>query len=312
MRNINSFPKEAKTQEVKDTILAGLFVLPFAAIHFGAQIIFPFLLSVSFCVLFDFGGQFLFSAKPKKFDLTSVLTGMIIAFSLPATSPKYFYIIAAAFATLVTKHPFGGYGNNIFNPAAGGLAFVTISFSEEFFDYSALQREIDSGVRVLGALREWHLPELDKFHVLIGNQLGSMGSTQILAIVVCLAYLCYKKAISGRIVWPFLLTCSAIALAFPRAGGCRLESLFYELFSGMLLFSAVFMFTDPVTAPELPISRVLYGVLSGVLVMLFRYFGRFEEGVVFVVLIVNSLAKGIDAIAKKYRRRKKRLKQVRH
>jgi Na+-translocating ferredoxin:NAD+ oxidoreductase RnfD subunit len=70
------------------------------------------------------------------------------------------------------------------------------------------------------------------------------------------------------------------------------------------------MFTDPVTAPELPTSRVFYGVLSGVLVMLFRYFGRFEEGVVFVILIANSLAKGIDTIAKKYHRRKRRLKRV--
>jgi electron transport complex protein RnfD len=164
----------------------------------------------------------------------------------------------------------------------------------------------------LGALRERHLPELDKLQLLIGNQLGPVGSTQILAIVVCLTYLCYKKAISGRIVWPFLLTCSAITLLFPRAGGFRLESLFYEFFSGMLLFSAVFMFPDPVTAPELPTSRVLYGILSGSLVMLFRYFGRFEEGVVFVVLIVNSLAKSIDTAAKKYHRKKKRLKRIRY
>lgn len=310
MKNVNSFFKETKIQATSDVIFASLFVLPFAIRYSGMHIIFTFLLSVSSCVVFDFFGQFLFSAKSKRFDITAILTGVIIAFLLPAALPKHFCIIAAAFAMLVIKHPFGGYGNNIFNPAAGGLAFLTMSFPKELFDYSALLGGIGSSVSVLSTLKEWHLPELDKLSVLIGNQPGSMGSTQILIMVACLAYLCYRKAILQRIVWPFLLTCSVIALVFPRAGGLRLVSLFYELSSGMLFFSAIFMFTDPVTAPKLPTSKILYGILSGVFVMLFRYFGKFEESVVFVILIVNSFSKSIDIITKKYHRKKKHLKQI--
>ncbi|MDR1354477.1 MAG: RnfABCDGE type electron transport complex subunit D [Oscillospiraceae bacterium] len=289
-------PTRASNATVSELLMPGLVIITLATIYFGMWAMYISLASIVACVSFDLLAQLLFKKERKKIDWSSVLSGMIIAFLLPPNAPLHFCFIGAAFAMLVVKHPFGGYGQNVFNPAAGGLAFLAVSYPQQFFDYSV--SPTNSNLKdVLTRLKGWNVIKTDKFHVLIGNQPGPLGSTQILLLIVCLLYLLQRGTISKYITWPFFSTCALVVLLFPRTGQ-RWDSLFFEFSSGMLLFAGIFVLTDPVTAPKFKSSQVIYGIFSGLLVMLFRYMGKPPEGVVFAVLIANSTTKILDALAK--------------
>jgi electron transport complex protein RnfD len=282
-----------------------MFLIPLAIVHSGIDIIFICFFCTLSCLFFDFCGHIIFQ-KQSKVDSSSILTGLIIAFLLPVVAPKYFCVVASAFAMLMVKHPFGGYGKNLFNPAAGGLAFLTVFSPKELLINPQSQNR-----NVLQSLKEWQAPDFDKFNMLTGNQPGPPCSVQILVLVGCFFYLSYNKVISQHIVWSFLTTCSFFALLFPRAGGLRFDSLSYELFAGTLIFAAIFMLTDPVTAPKLTFSKIIYGIIAGLLTMLIRYFSVLEEGVVFAIIIANSLSRKIDFTIKNIRRKNQRNEQNR-
>jgi electron transport complex protein RnfD len=280
------------TSAVNSLLFTSLFIAILATIHSGVKVIYLIATAIISCVTFDLISQRLLK-RERKLNNATVLSGVIIAFLLPVDAPVYFCIIGAAFAILVVKYPFGGDGANIFNPAAGGLAFLAVSYPKQFFDYPG------SSNNVLNTLKEGHYPQIEKLNFLIGNQVGPIGVTQTLLLLACLVFLCQRKAISKYIVWPFLTTCTTIAFLFPRAAGYRIESVFFEISSGMLLFSAIYIFTDPVTAPKYKEGKILYGIFAATLTMLLRYFGHSPDGTVFAVLCANSLPNTLDAFVKK-------------
>jgi electron transport complex protein RnfD len=98
------------------------------------------------------------------------------------------------------------------------------------------------------------------------------------------------------ITLPYLATCAFMAILFPRISGTMANSVLIELCSGYLLFCGVFLLNDPVTAPRHWLARVFYGIFAGLLVMLLRYYGRFEEGACFAVLLVNTFAPTLDRV----------------
>lgn len=247
--------------------------------------------------------------RPRKFikaDFSSVVTGMIVALLMPASVPYWLPISCCIFAIAVVKHPFGGFGNNPFNPAAAAVALAMVCFPGLMFKFPVPLDRIDFSSEVMvklvdssaSILKLGGIPSLDEVEVLLGKQAGPMGVTNILVITACLIFLLVRKTVSICTVGPLVGVCALTAFLSPRAvAGTGFSSLFFELTSGSLLFCAVFVASDPVTSPNTRIGRVLFGALVGGLTMLLRQSGAYEEGILFAILLMNSLSGFFDRAA---------------
>lgn len=244
--------------------------------------------------------------RPHKFikaDFSSVVTGIIVALMMPASVPYWLPISCCIFAIAVVKHPFGGFGNNPFNPAAAAVALAMVCFPALMSKFPVPLDRIDFSSEVMvklvdssaSILKLGGIPALDEVEVLLGKQAGPMGVTNILVITACLIFLLVRKTVSLFTVGPLIGVCALSALLSPRAvAGSGLSSLFFELTSGSLLFCAVFVASDPVTSPNTRLGRVIFGSLAGGLTMLLRQIGAYEEGALFAILLLNSLSGFFD------------------
>ncbi len=252
--------------------------------------------------------------RPDLRDLSAAVTGLLIPLLMPASVPYYIVAAACAVAILAVKFPFGGTGNNLFNPAAVGFAFAAICWPEQVFRYPApMQRLAVVGdavaktvVSPAHSLMRGAIPSLDLFDMILGNASGPMGATNILVILACGLYLLVRRTIGWRAPASFLLVSGLMATACPRSPFGVFDSVGWELCSGMLLFGAVFMITEPVTSPKRDFAKLLYGAAAGVMAMLFRYFGGFEDGFVFALILMNVSAPLFDRVCEHL------LHQIRH
>lgn len=235
-------------------------------------------------------------------DFSPMVTGLIIPLLMPASSAYTMVVVAGLFAIVVVKQTFGGLGCNLFNPAAGGMAFAIACWPDRMFSYPlpfetvAVWGEVTCATAnsTAYALKVGGVPTTDLSDMLLGIVQGPMGATNILVILACLLYLSYRKTV--RLVQPlcFLGTASVMAVLFPRAAVEPLQSAAFELMSGSLIFGAVFLLCDPVTSPKRLPAKALYGAVAGVTAMLFRRFGGFEQTIVFAILFMNMLAPAFD------------------
>lgn len=285
-----------------------LTLLPFYVMgvcFYGLRVLVAMLLSVAVCWLCDLLCCLLRS-RPFNFrDFSSVVTGLIIPLMMPASIPYYVVALAGVFAIVAVKHPFGGTGENLFNPAAGGLAFAAACWSDKMSSYPAVFTDLPlwdtSGVitvtETAHTLKMGGLPSSDLSDMLLGLVAGPVGAVSILVLLACLVYLALRRTVP--LVQPvcFLAAAALMAFLFPRADFSRAASVAYELMSGSLVFGAVFMLNDPVTSPKRRAARALYGFVAGVVAMLFRYFGGFDQGFVFALLLMNALSEEFDALA---------------
>ncbi len=288
-----------------DVIIAMVPLLAMAYFYYGPRTLFLAVSASAVCFILDIICRKLAHKKIKMNDFSAVITGLAIVMLLPVTVPFYVVLIACAFAILIAKHPFGGLGANMFNPACAGVAFVTVCWPNLVFSFPKPFDEIPLFITEklplypspASVLKMHGEPSGDLLLMFLGNFSGAMGTTAILVIVSCLFFLLFRRTITWHI--PFSLVGAAVvmALLFPRVELNVFSGIAFELFAGCLMFGAVFLATDPVTSPSLPLSKVLFGAGIGVLTMLLRYFGGFEEGFVFAVLIMNALSFALDRFA---------------
>lgn len=270
----------------------------------GVSVLSAMIFEALFCI---------FSHRPITLtDLSAIVTGFIVALLLPVSAPLWLPVIACAFAILIVKMPFGGLGRSPFNPAAAGIAFVTICFPNEVFRYrdTKLISDLDlfasptfqGAMSPAAMLHSNTRPDIYPTEMALGNYPGPMGTTAILVILACAIYLLMRRTIPWQIPICFIGVAALYAFLFPRIPGNRFDSVVFEMLSGSLVFAAVFMATDPSTSPKSNIGRALYGVLGGLVCMLLRTFGAYEQGACFAILIINSVAPEIDLIVLKLRK----------
>jgi len=242
-------------------------------------------------------------------DLSPIVTGLLIPLMMPATVPYHVVAAAALVAIVVAKHPFGGVGHNVFNPAAAGFSFAAICFGQALFVYpNPLQKlpvflnaelEIVTGISTAFTLRLGGTPQYELVDMALGNFPGPMGATNILVILACLLYLVFRGTVRWQMPLSFFATVFLFALLFPRLDASRLMSVGYEMMSGLLLFGGVFLLGDPVTTPKRDLSKVAFGFASGVVVMLYRRFGNMEEGFTFAILLMNASVWTFDMLGER-------------
>jgi len=231
-------------------------------------------------------------------ESSALITGLLLAFCLPPTLPLWMAVLGTLFAIVVAKHLFGGLGQNIFNPALIGRAFLLASFPVAMTTWI---NPLDglSTASPLGAMKEATgqiLPTVSE--LFFGTVSGSIGETSALALLLGGAYLLYRKQIDWRIPATFL---STVFLLTAIIGGIKGEGLwypFYHLCAGGLLLGAFFMATDWVTSPITKLGRIIFGIGCGLLVVLIRLKGGYPEGVAYSILLMNVVTPLLDRYTK--------------
>ncbi len=284
--------------------LAVLLILP--TVHYGARPLVMAGLTMLTCLFCEVLFNLIQTKNIRITECSSMVTGLTIAMLMPLNAPMWMPCIAAAFAILVAKGPFGAIGNTPFNPAAAGVAFVTLCYPQTIFAYfkpdavSSLPAFNDCTVPLVSSsaaiLKNGLKPDIFPLNMLWGSFAGPVGTTAILIIGACGLFLFARRTARWEITACFLAAAALIAAFSPRFAGDALTSIKYELMSGSLFFCSVYMVTDPVTSPNTMRGRCIYGALAGALVMVFRRFGAYEQGAVFAVLIANAAAPLIDGM----------------
>ena len=275
-----------------------------AVYYYGLRALMVTVISGVSCYLLDMICMLLINRRVEPLDLSGLVTGVTMAMLMPASIPYYIPVAGAFVAIVVAKWPFGGFGKNPFNPAAVGIAFLSITYSKLMFYYplpfTKLGLESDLSTTLVqstaAVLKLEGIPNFGKMEMILGKFPGPMGATNILVVATCLLLLLALGSVSWHIPVTMLATMGAYAYLFPRVMSSRIGSAFYELVSGGIVFVAVFIAGDCTTAPKLKPAKILYAVLAGLVTMWFSRYGAFEAGACFAVIILNSVSSLLDRI----------------
>ena len=224
-------------------------------------------------------------------DGSAMVTGLLLALTLPHTVPYWLAAVGSVFAIIVVKALCGGLGQNIFNPALAARAFMMLIFPVGLTRYLSVD-----GISAATPLHHMVMPALPEESLLdmfLGNCPGSIGEISALALLLGGAYLVKRKVISVRIPVAYLGTVALVTLIFPKTDSA-VSWMLYHLLSGGVMLGAIFMATDYATSPATPLGQVVYGIGCGVLTVIFRYFGLFPEGVTYAILLMNAIVWVID------------------
>ena len=316
-----------------DVIIALLFPLIWAIYVFGFRSLTVTLVSIISCVIFEILFKLAVRRSQTVLDLSAVVTGMLLAFNLPATVSLWVPVIGAFFAIVIVKQLFGGIGMNIMNPALAARVFL-FSWPEQMTTYpkpfanlpvfdisvrdyinqnitaSATSNAVASATSVtsdiiasatpLSSLKNGIMPEdVSLLDLLIGNHSGVIGEIATLLLIAGGIYLIIRKIITWHIPVAFIGTVAIVTFFFnPEMTADSLQFMTAELLSGGLFLGAIFMATDYTTSPVTDRGRLIYGAGCGLITVLIRYFSGYMGGVSFAILIMNCLVWYIDKYTK--------------
>ena len=283
------------TQQIMlDVVIAVLPALFAGTMIFGMRALLVSLVCVVAAVAAEWAcGMVLYHRNTVK-DLSSVVTGLLLALTLPAAVPYWLAAVGSVFAIVVVKGLCGGLGKNVFNPALGARAFMMLFWPVHLVRYIA-PGTVD-GVASATPLHHMVMPALPEESIgqmFMGNIGGCIGEVCTLALLVGGIYLIVKGIISVRIPAAYLGTVAVLTLIFSKGDNAVLWML-YSLLGGGVVLGAFFMATDYATSPVTPKGQIIYGIGCGVLTVIFRYFGLFPEGVTYAILLMNACAWAID------------------
>jgi len=271
-------------------VVALLFPAAAAIYFFGYYAIYLMLTCVVTAVLTEF---IIKKSRKKRFimDGSAVITGLLLALTLPPRLPLWMAALGSFFAIAVVKEAFGGLGYNIFNPALGGRAFLAVCFSKEMttwvlpphFNYDAI-----TGATPLSENFVYQSDKISLYKDLFfGNTGGCLGETSALLILIGALFLVIFRIIDWRIPVFYIGT---VALGSFIMG----KDVLFQILAGGLMIGAFFMATDYVTSPVTRNGRIIFGVGLGILTVIIRNFSNMPEGVTYSILIMNAFNPLID------------------
>ncbi|MCR5290367.1 MAG: RnfABCDGE type electron transport complex subunit D [Treponema sp.] len=274
------------TENLMLTVLIALLPLCiYGVILYGIKAVITILVSVVSAVFFEALFQKLTKQEITIKNYSAAVTGVLLALVLPPTTPVWQTILGSLVAIVVAKGLFGGLGANVYNPALTGRAFMFVSFSAAM-GASWLDPTTDaiSSATVLSKIKagEFIADSTDYLTYFLGNRAGCIGESSALLIILAFIYLLVTQVIDWRAPLGMVGT---VALTTLISGGDPVMALL----SGGLLFGATFMVTDYATTPVTKCGRFVFGVGCGLITFLIRKFGGYPEGVMFSILIMNSL-----------------------
>ena len=286
-----------------DVIIA-LLPTTFAGIwFFGLPAVWTIATCVSACLLTETLCRMAMKRENTIFDLSAVVTGLLLALNLPAGIPLWMAVAGSVFAIAVSKQVFGGLGMNPFNPALAGRAFMLISFTGPMTTwlkpYWWRTPEAVTTATPLATMKTWFTPVQavasstphargaegfpELWDMFIGNIPGCIGEVSAAALALGALYLIVRKVITWHIPVSFILTVYIYSLCVGGAPALM------QVLTGGVMIGACFMATDYVTSPTTSKGKLIFGFGCGLLCMLIRQFGSYPEGCSFAILIMNAV-----------------------
>jgi electron transport complex protein RnfD len=271
-------------------ILALMFPTAASIYFFGFNAILVILTSVLAAVVTEYLIKLL---RKKKFimDGSAVITGLLLALTLPPTIPLWMVALGSVFAIAIAKEAFGGLGHNIFNPALAGRAFMQLSFPAQMSVWIAPSGFAPDAVTSASPLSDAFKQIGDNFDLymdlLLGNTSGSLGETSALLLLAGGIFLIILRIIDWRTPLAFIGTVAILSLVLG-------QDAVYQVLSGGLMIGAFFMATDYVTAPLTRTGKIIFGAGAGILTVIIRFWGAMPEGVCYAILLMNAAAPLID------------------
>lgn len=260
-------------------------------ILYGAHAAALIAVSVITCVLAEFLYQMLAKEKVTISDWSAVVTGLLLAYNLPANAPLWLAAVGGVIAIVLVKQIFGGIGSNFMNPALTARAILFISWSGLMSGYPQTNFAVDvtSSATPLALLGTGSVEGVSLWNLMIGNCGGVLGETCKLAILAGGVYLLVRKIIDWRIPVTFIGT---VFLCYLIKDGAAMA--LYQIFAGGLMLGAFFMATDYVTSPVTNLGKIINGIGCGILLFVIRAYASYPEGCSFAILFMNVVTPMID------------------
>ena len=279
--------KDTTQTIMRDVIIALIPAGVAAVIHYHVSALLVIIVCVASAVASEAIMQKIIGKPITVSDLSAVVTGLILAYNLPAGIPLWMAAMGSGIAIIVVKQMFGGLGQNFANPAVTARIILFISFASAMSDWVTGYPDVVSGATPLATIGTADAPSyLDLFLGRIG---GSLGETCTLALLIGFAYLLIRKVITWHATVCFIAAVFLLTLA---AG----QDPVYHILSGGLMLGAIFMATDYVTTPSTNLGRMIFGIGAGCITVVIRLFGSYPEGVSFAILLMNILSPHIERL----------------
>ena len=295
-----------------DVIIAMLPALVWSIITFGVKALTLTVVSVVGCMFWEWLYRKLLKKPQSVGDLSAVVTCMLLAFVCPVTTPYWMIIIGGFFSIVVVKQLFGGIGKNFINPALAGRAFLLGSYAGvmTFWIDPARNKAPLMGSTVdvithatpLSYMKNGDMAGLKEAYsladVFLGKVGGSLGEISALLLIIGGLYLIWRKVINWQTPVAYIATVAVITFLFPKGDAGNLEWMLYSLFSGGLMLGAFFMATDYATSPVTKKGQLIFGIGCGLFTVFIRYFGSYNEGVCYSIMVMNLCVALIDKYTK--------------
>ena len=292
---------------MRDVVIALMPALAVSSVVFGVDVLRVTALSVAACVLFEYLIQkFLVRGASTIGNWSAVVTGVLLAFNLPASIPWWIVLIGAFVAIAIAKMTFGGLGKNPFNPALVGRVFLLIAYPVQMTTFPMpVNGAFDalSGATPLAAVKHGAAADvLGVQELLLGNMPGSMGEVAALALLCGFVYLLWRRVITWQIPVTVLVTMAlfafVVALCSGESGAALWQLPLFHVLAGGAILGAVFMATDYSTSPMTVRGGVIFAVGIGAITMCIRLWGAYPEGMSFAILIMNACVPLINKYVK--------------
>ena len=279
-----------------DVIIAMIPALIMSVFVFGFRALALTLVSVAACVFWEWGYRKLLKKPQSIGDLSAVVTGMLLAFVCPPTTPVWMLIIGGFFSIVVVKQLYGGIGCNFLNPALAGRAFLLASYATWMTTWAIpqIRPDVTSAATPMAIMKEGTeeafttlMSNYSIGDMFLGKVGGSLGEVSALCLLVGGVYLLIRKVISWQIPVAYIGTVAILTLIAAPAGIDNVQYMLYNVFGGGLMLGAIFMATDYATSPVTKPGQLIFGLGCGLLTCFIRRFGSYPEGVCYSILIMN-------------------------
>ena len=299
---------ESTRSLMRDVLIALIPALVVSTVVYGFDVLKVTAIAVASCVLIEYLIQKYLIGGPSIIgNLSAVITGVLLAFNLPANIPWWIIVVGALVAIGVGKMTFGGLGRNPFNPALVGRVFLLIAYPVQMtsFPQPTTSKFVDtfSGATPLAAVKAGgDVASVDLLSMFGGVMSGSLGEIAAAALLVGGLYMLWRKVITWHIPVAVLGTMALFAFVVALFEGGN-PALLYELpafhlLAGGAMLGAIFMATDYVSSPMNPKGMLIYGIGIGAITMIIRLWGAYPEGMSFAILIMNAVTPLINKYVK--------------
>lgn len=287
------FLNDQNIPKIMHTVVMALFPAMAASVYFfGFRALLLILVCVGACLITEYAFQKGRKRPVRVYDGSAIITGVLLALTLPPGFSIFGAILGSVFAIGVGKMLFGGLGFNIFNPALLGRAFLMATYpvlTTTWVEPRTVQKAVDAVTAATPlALMKFEGKFASVQDLFLGNVAGSLGETSAVAILIGGLYLRYKGYINWKLPLGYLGSMAVFSGIFWFIDPTKYPNPLFHLFAGGAMLGAWFMVTDMVTSPTTSVGQWIFAICAGIMAVVIRLFGGLPEGVMYSILFMNA------------------------